>query len=817
MERHEYREWLAADGPAYLCIKGASGTGKSILSSVIIDHLLAGQQQRDVIVYCFLEEGFGKDDYAKHILTVLLRHMQEKATLPDFLLYSLLPEIDPIDAPMSREAFQRSLRILLGNVDCHLRLVLILDGVDKDEWIKWVVIDEVDHINSLRHRSGLIKCLISSQRSSKYITLSGQSRVISLDNELGVQRDVLQYAESRLASVQPTIAITKSYLTSVAKKLCLRGQGNFLWVARVVGSLQSATMSEVENEVDCLPPSIDGLYQRALKSIPSQEIGIMQRALAWLIAANRPLKLAELIEASTTESDPHRTPVTGALASQTLNSNSLIITIRESNVRLCHPSIRRYLLTGDRTRIWGTSIVEAHTLLAQTCLVLITSAEGKDSRFPIRSREGRRGWKTYNYAADNWSFHYGLAESHSKRLAGALHRSLSTALYHDCEELSLPEMGRSYQIQTAILRIAAYYGFASLTLVSLQMGVNVNGSCKYCETPLELAAAGGHAKVVDLLIRRRASTAVIDPSHRETALHLAAACGSQEIVKILLEDDAKVDSNVSWLDRTPLHAAASSGDLSIIKMLIDLHTDLNAMIPISGETPLHLAASRGDLQTVEWLVEGPGATDEEIRCYDSMVRQDCYQSWTEDLLTDSVSTRHSSCGVEAKCLARESIGELLSLCGRYADINMRTREGRTALHLAASNGHVSTVRFLHQTGAIIDLTDNKGYTALQLAAGNGHLNVVKLLLTAGATLDFYQLGATLKSIVNSGHDSVANLLAWHCFSMDKMGKPCQWPVLALATKSKQNTVGDAIRKKQFHEHATARRTRTRAPSQDHGE
>ena len=346
------------------------------------------------------------------------------------------------------------------------------------------------------------------------------------------------------------------------------------------------------------------------------------------------------------------------------------------------------------------------------------------------------------------------------------------------------------------------------------MGVNQDGSCDSCETPLALAAARGHSKVVELLIQRRASTAASNLNFGETALHLAAANGSQETVKVLLKGDAKADSNASYLSRTPLHAAASSGNLDIVKMLMDFHVDLNIVVPKSGEAPLHLAASRGHLQIVKWLVEGHGASDEELQFYDSMVRQRHYQAWTEDLLTNSPSTQWLSYGTEAKCSARESMSELQSLCGRYADINMRTREGRTALHLAASNGHVPTARFLLQTGADINLVDNNGNTALRLAAENGHLKAVKLLLTAGAELDPSQLGATLKSITSNGHDAIANLLAWHSFSVEMTGKPCLWPVLALATKSKQNTVRDAISKSRPRDHSRARRARFKAPSQD---
>ena len=815
LANYEYREWLTSDGPACLWVSGACGTGKSILSSAIIDHLLTRQYPIDVVVYCFLEEGLGKDDFAKHILEILLRQLQESDAVPDFLLYSLLPVIETSDSPISRKTFQRLLRNLLRSIDHQIRTVLVLDGVDKDEWIKCVVIDEVTHINSTRHRSDLMRCLISSRRGMDYNKYRGQSRSICLDNELGVQRDVLQLAEGQLAIIYPTVASNGQNLTSIAKKICLQGQGNFLWVALVLQNLQDATRTaEVEKEVQALPSTIDGLYQRVLQSIAPQDIEIVQRALAWLIAANQPLKLSELVAALATEPDAQRQPGNRAWPSWILMCSPLMIITEDSTVRFRHSSVRRHLLCADGTGIWGTSMVEAHTSLARTCLMLMPPDEDKDSRFPSRPQHVEPSSSIKSYASTNWSFHYGLAESHSKVLVGTLHHSLTMSLHNDCEDISLPEAARLGQIGTTILGIAAHYGFASLTRVSLEMGVNQNGSCSSCETPLALAAAGGHSKVVALLIQRGASTAAANSSRGEAALHLAAARGSLETVKALLDSDAKPDLDAAYLSRTPLHAAASSGNLDIMKILMDFHVDLNLMVPESGETPLHLAASRGHLQIVKWLVEGLSASDEEMQSYESTVRQRYYQAWTENLLTDSASLRRLSCEVEAKCSARESMSELQALCGRYADINMRTREGHTALHLAAANGHVPTMRFLLQTGADMNLVDNSRNTALRLAAENGHLNAVEVLLTAGSALDSDQLGATLRSLTHNGHDKVADLLAWHSFSAELTGKPCRWPMLALATKSKHNVVRDALRKSHYRGHSVARRARIKVPSPD---
>ncbi|XP_076373947.1 uncharacterized protein LOC143258616 [Tachypleus tridentatus] len=62
-------------------------------------------------------------------------------------------------------------------------------------------------------------------------------------------------------------------------------------------------------------------------------------------------------------------------------------------------------------------------------------------------------------------------------------------------------------------------------------------------------------------------------------------------------------------------------------------------------------------------------------------------------------------------------------------------EGRTALHLAAANGYVDTVKTLLQCGAKVNAVDQSGYSPLHQAATEGHVEVVRLLLKNGSHVD----------------------------------------------------------------------------------
>ncbi|TFK21252.1 hypothetical protein FA15DRAFT_672753 [Coprinopsis marcescibilis] len=63
------------------------------------------------------------------------------------------------------------------------------------------------------------------------------------------------------------------------------------------------------------------------------------------------------------------------------------------------------------------------------------------------------------------------------------------------------------------------------------------------------------------------------------------------------------------------------------------------------------------------------------------------------------------------------------------DVTSKSAHGRTALALAAANGHVETVQLLIQvTGIDIRCPDNRGWSPLIWASAQGHVQVVNLLL-----------------------------------------------------------------------------------------
>jgi ankyrin repeat protein len=91
-------------------------------------------------------------------------------------------------------------------------------------------------------------------------------------------------------------------------------------------------------------------------------------------------------------------------------------------------------------------------------------------------------------------------------------------------------------------------------------------------------------------------------------------------------------------------------------------------------------------------------------------------------------------------------------------------DGKTALHLAAENGHIEAVAMLLEANASAATEDNYGLTAVRKAALGGHTNVALLLLGSSGSPCPYLDSASL--IMNEDWESICASSAAHHVLLD---------------------------------------------------
>jgi ankyrin repeat protein len=124
-------------------------------------------------------------------------------------------------------------------------------------------------------------------------------------------------------------------------------------------------------------------------------------------------------------------------------------------------------------------------------------------------------------------------------------------------------------------------------------------------------------------------------------------------------------------------------------------------------------------------------------------------------------------GRERDFLTAASQGNVAKLNELADTVNVDARlsdDGETALHRAASRGHLKAVALLLDHGAKVDAMDGEGVTPLILASYRGQTEVVKLLLARGAAVNAQEKRNRLSSLshaVGRGEKELVSALIAH--------------------------------------------------------
>ena len=825
LKHEEYKRWLNTDATC-LWIHGIPGAGKSVLASFLVDNLRSARRSKNVIITCFIDESIDSNDYARSVLHTIIAQLElhQQVKLSTQLIQSILVDLEASTFQFTPMMFRYQLQRIFADLEIADRIIFIIDGADAEEWINTLIMHEIVQANASRCKAGLFKCSISSRVSNSVSIPQFQVASIELSKERGLQRDLKAFAEDRLSRLTQRSCKEGSSPT-IVRRLCSLAEANFLWISMVLGARVGSFSQSASFNVflDSLPLGLDGIYDTILQGIYAKHFVVANKVFSWVLAARRPLRLSELIEAINF-GDPGSTCKGLQLSPQDLLNacGSLVIVAKDNMVRFVHSTARDFLLSKHEAMPHWNSFQQAHELIANVCLTVLTSSQPENDNLsspyvraePAYFRLDGHMPGLLEYAAANWKLHYKLAEATSPLLPGRLQRFLSVALNRICQKLSMGIYGRSTKIAQTILRICSRYGFRNIVKLYLEMGVPPDcNTCTYCDPPIHIAAAEGHTQIVALLLQETVDIETRTFTDGRTPLHFATAARSLDTVQLLLENGARADAASSDIALTPLHVAARAGYTEAVELLISYGADVNAKLQVTQETPLHLAVAHGHVEVVRCLLDGSEASAKALELYETIVQQSYYKAWSDDIMSDHCKSNRFVWEIDTRSLAETDMKELLSWSPTCADVRVRDVRGRTALHWSAFHGHEAIARLLLERGASHEAQDNDGLTALQVAVAYGHSMVAKVLMMAGADLKIDMKGwsAALEHAAENGHAPVANLIIWQTFRAAMGGTRTPWPQLYLAMKSKHNVIHSALSRKRVQNLKFHRGSATRLP------
>ena len=254
-----------------------------------------------------------------------------------------------------------------------------------------------------------------------------------------------------------------------------------------------------------------------------------------------------------------------------------------------------------------------------------------------------------------------------------------------------------------------------------------------------------------------------------TKLHHAVQDCNLHLIRSLINQGENLRSRAND-GKTALHYASLEPSLGLDIMRLLLNAEDKAITNLkddNGQTSLHYAAERDFIDGIQLMVDhGVDINIVDNNGFSSYLWAVVagQRGATNYLLTLGVDVNSTSADGKsalgwAASLGNSSIAELLMQNG--ADVMSMTRNTQTVpLEEAAACGDILTVQLLLRKGADPNYRDRDGWSAIHWAAEEGHLEIVRLLLNEGANINAVSSYGTspLHCAANGGQKNIVSLL-----------------------------------------------------------
>ncbi|KAI0197971.1 hypothetical protein F4808DRAFT_269405 [Astrocystis sublimbata] len=351
----EWCRWKDEDCSSVCWLSGKIGSGKTVLSATITDHLLAKRRASDSISFFFPRF----DNEESLLADTIIRSLIRQNLQPD-LVDKLSNELQKAhDSCYSQEALTE---LLMSKMAMYSTNYIVIDSLDECEpKERRMILDILG--TTIKRNSSKIKIILASRDSleTEVANVFGQVPKLRM-NSPKVISDLKLYARQNLSERmnmgQLPIGNVVS-LEDICEAVTSGAQGMFLWVALEIDDLCFQVCEEdVANALRELPNTLTEVFNRALSRILSQKTHrIAKDIFQWVSVTKRPLTLDEIqdalsIEVGETYSKPERRPKNINMI-PTWCANLVEIDEASASVQFIHHCVRTFIL--------DTSIIDPHS------------------------------------------------------------------------------------------------------------------------------------------------------------------------------------------------------------------------------------------------------------------------------------------------------------------------------------------------------------------------------------------------------------------------------------------------------------------------
>ncbi|KAJ2991079.1 hypothetical protein NUW58_g2655 [Xylaria curta] len=777
LARTEFRRWRTSSSPSVLWLHGIPGSGKTKLTSLVIEELL--DHEHVAYFYCTRNPAEPERAQCDKILGSLVQQLASTGLDR--------PILNPV-VKYYKDAIEQA-----GNYITDLALTtdeskgLLLELFAEYPAVA-IVIDALDEVNQdsrqellntlsalVENSPSLVRVFISSRSNHDIkLHLKGTPNIY-IEAEDNAE-DISSFIEQRLTKANLLHGtLSRGLRDTIVNTLKEGANGMFRWVDLQIQSLRPLKLAEdVRSRLGTLPTTLEDSYWEILQQIKATGENALRLAtftFQWLLRAENNMPLGGFaVLASTALATELYANFTAA---EVLDVCCNLIIERDGFFEFVHLSVREFF-EGLHSRGIDTYLPEeSHAALAQACLRYLNQAlEAKDiTEYDFSAVTYTRGGPgdegRFIYAPNAWSMttKWDIRYVYDKALpgiraiissdyrAGVPSRYVARRVVHHINKAGAlrlrPELGnllKAFLIQPAGPTSESSrtkwpseeaIGFSTWAEL-MYSGVGRSGGPKarILESPVWLACESEWLEIVEHLYKHPYST--IDQEKRS------------------IKDSVFVKgSNPYW-------AAVKEGRVGLAKCIAASTTNKSQTL-LSGQDNfrrfLGEAAMSHDLEAIERLV---GMHDGDYEAVSNALSEVAFLGYHETMRLVFKPSLMSSKRDEADSLAIACANGLIKEVNLLIANATTVIQGNRFLYLAVSAGHVEVVRLLLGKHIALDGLS----TALTIAVSKEDNELTNLLIQHGAKKDDKALDTTLNHrkpqialrLVRAGYKSKGTLL-----------------------------------------------------------
>lgn len=378
-----------------LWLHALPGSGKSILSSFVINHLL----EHSFCVYYFFRFG----DQSKRSLSNCLKstayQIAEKNSNFRYALMEMSSASKTLEKADPKTIWDKIFVGVLFKLRLPMTMFWIIDAVDESDHPQLLI----EMMQGVAKSTASVKILLVSRQNDDLISTFDRLSVVVPSVFLPIEntkRDIRTCVEKEVKYMRAP----QSFKSMVIERMVAAANGNFLWASlALVEVMRCNTQEDLDQTLEAIPSGMEQLYRRMESNIVSktadrpQDRRLGHTILTWATCSRRPLALSELVQAL----QPEFSIMLELEFTISRVCGQFVIVDASNRLVMVHQTARDHIMTTDS--VLAVSATEGHAKLFTKCLSVI---EGQVHRRGKDLQPDNQG--LVRYAVTSWAYHFNL-------------------------------------------------------------------------------------------------------------------------------------------------------------------------------------------------------------------------------------------------------------------------------------------------------------------------------------------------------------------------------------------------------------------------